>query len=122
MTFSVEQGEYLCEALLQNEGEMRTFRAVTVVVAALVVYFGHGHVEHPFGPVDLGRDFRQIGDLQRGAVLLNDVHQRNIVEIQFIVHYRELVLRKFESLFDQIDVLVFHAACRVFVHPARLLR
>lgn len=41
-------------------------------------------------------------------VVLDQFHQRNVVELQFAVLHRELILREIECLFDQVDVLVFH--------------
>ena len=94
--------------LLQNKREMRTFGAVAVVVSALVVHLGNGHVEKAFGTLYLRAYLRQIGNFQRRAVLLYYLHQRYVVEIQFVVDGFEFVLRIFKRLVNQIDVLVFH--------------
>ena len=108
--------DVVLERLLQHEREMARFGAVAVVVHPLVVDLGHRHVEHALGPVDLLGDLRQVGDLERRAVLLDELHQRNVVELQLPLLHRELVLGKIEGLFDQIDVLVFHVrSCAVSV-------
>ena len=82
------------------------------MVVALIVHLGHGHIEHPLGPLYLRGYFGQIRYLQRRAVLFDDIHHRNIVrnivEIQSSVLYTEFVLRKLEGLLNQIDVLVLH--------------
>ena len=97
------------ERLFEHEGEVARFGAVAVVVGALVVDLRHGHVEHALGTCDLRGDLRQVGDLQRCAVLLDDLHERNVVQIQLVVLDRKFVLREIERLFDQVFVLVFHA-------------
>ena len=97
------------ERLFEHEGEVARFGAVAVVVGALVVDLRHGHVEHALGTCDLRGDLRQVGDLQRRAVLLDDLHERNVVQIQLVVLDRKFVLREIERLFDQVFVLVFHA-------------
>ena len=96
--------------LLQHEREVARLGAVTIVVRPLVVHFGHRHVEHTLGPVDLLRDLRQVGYLERRAVLFYQLHERNVVEIQLVVFDRELILREVERLFDEVDVLVFHGS------------
>ena len=89
---------------------MARLGAVTIVVRALVVHLGHRHVEHTLGPVDLLRDLRQVGYLERRAVLFYQLHERNVVEIQLVVFDRELILREVERLFDEVDVLVLHGS------------
>ena len=96
--------------LLQHEREVARLGAVTIVVRALVVHLGHRHVEHTLGPVDLLRDLRQVGYLERRAVLFYQLHERNVVEIQLVVFDRELILREVERLFDEVDVLVLHGS------------
>ena len=100
--------DVVLQGLLKYEGEVRALGAVAVVVVSLVVDLGHGHVEHPLGPLYLGGYFGQIRYLQRCAVLLDDVHHRDVVKIESPVFYAEFVLRKLEGLLDQIDVLVLH--------------
>ena len=98
---------------------MARLGAVAVVVRALVIDLGHRHVEHALGSVDLLRDLGQVGDLERRAVLLDQFHERNVVEVQLVVLARELVLREIERLFDQVNVLVFHGSF-VWVSGIRL--
>ncbi len=100
--------DLVLQRLFQYEREVRTLRTVAVVVGTLVIDLGHRHVEHALGTVDLLRYLGQIGDLQRRSVLLDNVHQRHAVKIEFVVLYGELILRKLERLFDKVDVLVFH--------------
>ena len=102
--------DVVLQGLFQYEGEVRTLGTVAVMVVALIVHLGHGHIEHPLGPLYLRGYFWQIRYLQRRAVLFDDIHHRNIVEIQSSVLYTEFVLRKLEGLLNQIDVLVLHDA------------
>ena len=96
------------QGLFQHEREMRTFRTVTVIVGTLVIDLGHRHVEHALGTVDLLRDLGQVGDLERCAVLLDQFHERNVVEVEFVILHRKFILWELERLFDKVDVLVFH--------------
>ena len=105
--------------LLEHERKVARLGAVAVVVRALVIDLGHRHVEHALGSVDLLRDLGQVGDLERRAVLLDQFHERNVVEVQLVVLDRELVLREIERLFDQVNVLVFHGSF-VWVSGIRL--
>ena len=62
--------DVVLHGLLEHEREVARLGAVAVVVRPLVIDLGHRHVEHALGPVDLLRNLRQIGDLQRRSVLL----------------------------------------------------
>ena len=98
----------ILQGLFQHEREMRTFRTVTVIVGTLVIDLGHRHVEHALGTVYLLRYLRQIGDFQRRPVLLDNIHQRDFVEVEFVILHRKFILWELERLFDKVDVLVFH--------------
>ena len=104
--------DVVLERLLQHEREVRALGAIAIVIATLVVDLGHRHIEQAFGALNLRSNLRQIGYLQRRSVLLDYVHQRNLVKIQFVVRHRKLILRKLESLLDQIDILVLHQSIR----------
>lgn len=88
------------QRLLQHKREVTRFGAVAVVVVALIIDLGHRYIEHALGTVDLLRYLGQIGDFERSTVLLDDLHERDVVEIQFVVLDRELILREIERLFD----------------------
>ena len=107
--------DVVLHGLFEHEGEVARLGAVAVVVGALVVDLCHGHVEHAFGAVDLLGDLRQVGDLERGSVLFDDLHEGDVVEIELVVLDGELILREIERLFDQVDVLVFHGRFRGFL-------
>lgn len=96
------------EGFFHDEAEVAALGAVAVVVGAFVVGLGDGDVEEPLGALNLGAYFGQIGDLQRGSVLLNDFHEGDVVEIEFAVFGAEFVLGEFERLVDQIVILVLH--------------
>ena len=102
------QVDVVAEGLMQDKGELGTLGAVAVMVVALVVRFGHGHLEQALGALDLGGDLRQIRQLQRRAVTIDDFHQIDVVEHQIPVDDHEFILREVERLFDQVDVLVLH--------------
>ena len=104
--------DVVLERLLQHEREVRALGAIAIVIAAFIVNLGHRHIEQAFGALNLRSNLRQIGYLQRRSVLLDYVHQRNLVKIQFVVRHRKLILRKLESLLDQIDILILHQSIR----------
>ena len=100
--------DIILERLLQNEGKMRAFRAVTIVIVALIVNFGHSDIEHPLCSLDLIGYLREIGYFERRAVLSDYIHHGNIMKIEQAVLHTKLILRKLERLVDQINVLVLH--------------
>ncbi len=57
--------------LFQHEREVTRLGTVAVVVCPLVIDLRHRYVEHALGPVDLLGDLRQVGYLERSAVLLD---------------------------------------------------
>ena len=100
--------DIVLERLVYYEGKLGTLGAVAVVVFSLVIGLGHGHLEKALGPLDLGGNLGQITDLERSAVLFNNLHQVDVVEHQIAVHNHKLILREIEGLVDKVDVLVFH--------------
>lgn len=62
--------------------------------------------QHP-GIFDMLSYFRQIGQLQRRTVLVDDIHQRYIVEQQLVILHVELHRGEFKGLLNQINV-TFH--------------
>ena len=101
--------DVVLEGLMHHEGELGALGAVAVVVLALVIGLGHGHLEKTFGPLDLGGNLGKVGKLERSTVFLNDFHEVDVVEQQVAVCYHEFVLREVEGLVNQVDVLVFHS-------------
>ena len=88
------------QCLFHHKAEVAALGTIAVIVCAFVIGLGDGNVEHPLGPLDLRADLGQVGDLERGAVLLDYLHQRNVVEVQFAIFGSEFVLREFEGLVD----------------------
>ena len=96
------------QSLFKYKLEVRTLGAIAIVVCTLIINLGHSHVEHTFSPLDLRRDLRQISDLEWSAVLIDDVHHVDVVEVELAVLHHELILRKLKCLVNQINVLVLH--------------
>ena len=94
--------------LRHHKLEMVALGAVTIVVTSFVIGLCDGHVEPSLRLLDVGGDFRQIGDFQWRAVLFDDVHQRHFVEYQVVVFHAELFLREIIRLRNQVDVLGLH--------------
>src|ERR1700743_2771361 len=92
---------------------MRAFGAIAVNVTAFIIGFGHGHVEQPLGLLDLGADLWQIGDLQRCTILLDDIHEWDIIEIQLIISYIEAFLGEIEGLMYKVGIAIIHGLTKV---------
>ena len=74
--------------------------AVAVVVAPLIVGLGDGNVEHTFGTLDLGGYLGQVGYLERSSILLDDFHERDVVEIEFAFFGAKFILWEVEGVVD----------------------
>ena len=96
------------QGLVYHEGELGTLGAVAVMVFALIIGLGHSHLEQALCPLDLRGNLGKITDFQRRAILLDNLHEVNVVEHQVSVHYHEFILREIEGLINQVDVFVFH--------------
>ena len=88
------------QRLLEYKTEVTGFGTIAIIVGAGIIGFCDSDVEHAFGPLDLRGDFRQICNLQRRTVLLDNLHQRNVVEIEFALLGAKFILWKIESLID----------------------
>ncbi|MFM7728806.1 MAG: hypothetical protein ACKO7B_19055, partial [Flavobacteriales bacterium] len=87
---------------------MGAFGAVTIGVTAFVVRFRNSDIENPLSFFDLRADLGQVGDLQWRAILLDDFHQVDAVEMELIINHLEAFLWKVEGLFNQVAVRVLH--------------
>ena len=96
------------EHLLEHKAEVRALGAIAVLILPLVVGLGHRHIEQHLGLLDLLADLGQIRNLERSAVLLDDVHQVDPVPQQIVSIEFELVLGPFKGLLDQVGVFVAH--------------
>ena len=93
---------------VKHEGEMRTFGAITIGISAFVITLRDSHIEYPFGFLNLRTDFRKIGDFQRRAVLFDNFHQVDAVEMKVVVNHFKSLLREIKGLFNEIAVGVLH--------------
>lgn len=105
------QIDVVLQSLFHNKAEMAALGAVAVVIAAFVVSLGDGDIEHPLGALDLGTNLRQIGYLERSAVLFDYFHQWDVVEIELAVLSPEFVLWEFKGLVNQVVIFVSHRLC-----------
>ena len=97
---------------MHHEGELGTLGAVAVMVFALIIGLGHGHLEQTLGTLDLGGNLGKVRNLERSAVLLDDIHEVDVIEQQIAVCHHKFVLREIEGLVNKVDVLVFHLLVR----------
>ena len=100
--------DVILKGLLKDKLKVRALGAIAIVICTLVVNLCHRYIEHTLSPLDLRRNLRQISDLERSAILVDDVHHVDVMEVELTVLYHKLILRKLECLVNQINVLVLH--------------
>lgn len=96
----------IAQCLIEHVREMRTFGAVAVIILAVVIQLIYGIAEPLLGLLYLLRDFRKVGDAQRGAVFFNEVLEGNVVKVQPVVFDFESILWKIEGLADQVEICI----------------
>jgi len=94
---------------------MGAFRAIAIGIRSFVVILCNGNVENPFRFLNLRADLREVRDLERGAVLLDNFHQVNTIEVEVVINHFKSFLGKVKSLFDQVTVCVLHAGLKFVV-------
>ena len=92
----------------QHEFKMGAFCTVAIMIIALIIGFRNSHIEPSSGLLDILGYLRQIRDFQRCSILLDNIHQGHTIEYQFVIFNFKLLLRKFVSLRNQINVLCSH--------------
>jgi hypothetical protein len=100
--------DLVLERFFQDETEIGTFGAVTIVVVALVINLGHCNIEQYLGLLYLGRYLGEITYFQWSTILLDDIHQRDIMKIKFIIFNSEFLLGEVKGLFNEIAIFIFH--------------
>lgn len=63
---------------------MGAFGAITIGISALVLVFCHGLPEELFSALDFLGNQGQIRETQRGSEGFGELHQVDIVEVQFV--------------------------------------
>lgn len=96
--------------LIQDVSKMIALGAIAVIVAPPVVQRFDRPVEDIFCFFDLRSDPGQIGQFQGGAILLDEMHHRKVMEGQIPVLNVKSLLWKIKGLIDQVEILVFHRA------------
>jgi len=71
-----------------------------VNILALVAGFGDAIGKPLLGPLNLGTDFGQVGEAQRGTVLRHEGHQVDVVKAELMVLNGEIGRGKIEGLGD----------------------
>ena len=88
----------IAKRLLQDKGKMGRLGAVRVRIGAVVAETFDCVVEGSLHKPDILAYTGQVGELERGSVLPDDVHQGHIVEQQLVVAHFEFLLRELKSL------------------------
>ena len=83
---------------------MRRFGAVAIRVLPIVLETLHGVVERRLDEANILADPWEVRKFQWRAVLLDNVHERDIVKQQLMFPNLEFFLWKFEGLFDEFTV------------------
>jgi len=92
--------------LFQDKGKVRTLRAVTIVIIALIIYSIHAGSKPVSRPIDVLGNLREVSKLQRSTVLSDEFHEGNSVEFKLIFRIDlKFLLGKFERLVDEVAVL-----------------
>jgi hypothetical protein len=99
---------------LKHIPEVRTFRAVTIDIPAVVTERSHCPVKPVSCLFDLGANSRQIGNFQGCAVLSNQLNQRNSVKQEVAVLDVETFLREVERLINQVKIPICHSSSMYF--------
>jgi hypothetical protein len=92
------------QSFLHDEGKVGRFGAVTIGVFTIVFKPFNGAVKRRLDEPDIFADSGQVRQFQGSAVLLDDIHQGNIVKQQFVVAYLKFPLWKLEGLLNQLAV------------------
>lgn len=98
----------MLQSLLHNEGEMGTFRAVAIIIIAVVPVLLDGVLEHFLRPVDLHPDLGKIRQFERCSILVNQCPDVQSIKLQVVILYFEALLGKFKGLVNEIRVGVVH--------------
>lgn len=100
--------DVIFQGLVQDELEMRAFRAVAIIVLALVIVIFKGSPEPGLGPLYIVGDLRKIGEFQRCSVLSYQAHEVYSVKSQFVLLQGIFLLGEIIGLINQIYVFGFH--------------
>lgn len=65
--------------------EVAALGAIAITVFAIVLVVLHRPVKPVLGALDLVANFRQVGQLERSTVLVNQVFERNAMKAQVAV-------------------------------------
>jgi hypothetical protein len=87
---------------------MRTLGAIAIVVFAFVFVLFHRIAKPVLGAFDVVGNGRQISKFERCAVLFDEFHQVDFVELEIVFVERKFLLRKIISLVDQVKIFGVH--------------
>jgi hypothetical protein len=86
---------------------MRRFCTITINIVSFVIVLFNGILEKPLGVFDMLTNLWKIGYFEGRAILLDNVHQRNIIEQKFIIMVDVKFQRwEFNRLVNQVNVVL----------------
>ena len=86
---------------------MRRFCTITISIISLIIVLFNGIFEKPLGVFDMLTNLWKISDFEGRAILLDNVHQRNIIEQKFIIMVDVKFQRwEFNRLVNQVNVVL----------------
>jgi hypothetical protein len=91
---------------MQHKTKMRRLGAIAICVFAFVIMRLNRIVEKSLGVLNIVRNLWQISQFQRCSVGLNNIHEVDTIEKQFIVFNMKFFGRKIKSLLNKICVSV----------------
>src|SRR5690606_29719572 len=90
--------DIILEGFVQYMFKMRTFCTVAIMVFTFILVLFNCLCKPTFCTIDIVGYLWQIGKFQWSSIILNKLHQINVMKLQMFVFQLELILRKIESL------------------------
>jgi hypothetical protein len=98
----------VAQHFFNNKFEVRRFCTITISIISLIIVLFNGILEKSLGIFNMLTNLWKIGYFEGRAILLDNVHQRNIIEQKFIIMVDVKFQRwEFNRLVNQVNV-VFH--------------
>ncbi len=88
---------------------MRTLGTIAIMIFSLITRGLNCSVEHILRLFDLRANLRQIGQLKRCTISINQILKRNSVKGQVIVFNIKTILRKNVGLINQVEIGILHS-------------
>ena len=102
------QVDIVLERLFDDKGEVGALGTITLKVFALIAMLLDRRGKHLFRFVDLHVDLRQVGELHRRTILVDQRFYIEAIKLKIVVLYFETLLREVKGLRHQVGVRIVH--------------